>query len=266
MKIAPGQRVQVIRGLLNRDTVSRMQSELLQLLTAQGAQGDCIDSAIMDLSTRNRTALAAVYDVVRETRSFQELITSQDLFDAVSEMVGTKNIHCPYQHTVFRMDLPSEGWRGFNWHQDFAYNVLSQSTVTAWTSLTPSGEHNGSIYLAEAASDRVYPIEIRKKRDPHGKLIGGTDAFISPRFSEIFEDKKVVLEVEPGDVVLFGCQVVHRSGYNPGPKPRVSIQARFGDLYAPEMIQRNWANRRKDGFDTFSALHPELVELDESVA
>ncbi len=65
-------------------------------------------------------------------------------------------------------------------------------------------------------------------------------------------------------MALFHNRVAHRSGFNPGPRHRYSIQARFGDLLAPELAARGWRHRRSDGFDAFKALHPELIEFEET--
>ena len=68
----------------------------------------------------------------------------------------------------------------------------------------------------------------------------------------------------PGDVALFHNRLVHRSGFNPGPRHRYSVQVRFGDLLAPEMLARGWRNRRVDGFETFKTLHPDLIASEET--
>jgi hypothetical protein len=71
------------------------------------------------------------------------------------------------------------------------------------------------------------------------------------------------LILDPGDVALFHNRLVHRSGFNPGPRHRFSVQVRFGDLLAPEMLARGWRNRRVDGFETFKSIHPELIHSEE---
>ena len=115
-----------------------------------------------------------------------------------------------------------------------------------------------------AMSDRIHPVDIRYKRDAEGQRLKTRDAFIAARLQPVFETCSETLTLDPGDVVLFDNRLVHRSGYNPGPRHRYSVQVRFCDLLAPEIVARSWANRRADGFDTFKALHPQLVETEES--
>jgi ectoine hydroxylase-related dioxygenase (phytanoyl-CoA dioxygenase family) len=179
-------------------------------------------------------------------------------------MVGAARLMSPFQHCVFRMDLAGEPWRGFGWHQDFAYNVLCPRSVTAWLPLTPSGAANGGVQVAELEADRLYPVEIRYKRDPEGRRLSTRDAFIAPQFHAGFETCAVTPELLPGDVLMFRSTVVHRSGRNPGPRHRYSIQVRFGDLLAPEVVDRGWRHRRADGFETFAQLHPELIAFQET--
>jgi hypothetical protein len=178
-------------------------------------------------------------------------------------MVGAARVHAPFQHAVFRMDLAGEGWRGFGWHQDFPYNVLSNHFVTAWLPLTPAGPANGSIQAAPDLSDCLYPVDIRFKRDGEGRRLATRDAFIAEHLQAGFDADAQTLILEPGDVALFHNRLVHRSGFNPGPRHRFSVQVRFGDLLAPEMLARGWRNRRVDGFETFKSIHPELIHSEE---
>ena len=180
-------------------------------------------------------------------------------------MTGARRLHSPFQHSVFRMDLAGEHWRGFGWHQDYPYNMLSESYVTAWLPLTPTNAANGSIQTAPTMSDRIWPVDIRFKRDADGHRLPTRDAFIAARLQGQFDQAVETPQLDPGDVILFSNRLVHRSGFNPGPRHRYSIQARYGDLAAPEVVARGWRNRRTDGFDTFKALHPDLVEYEEAL-
>jgi hypothetical protein len=236
---------------------------MVRALLGADAAGD-LDSLVDQLRGRDRAALGAVYDGFRESLAFRRIVTAPALTEAAAARVGARRLHSPFQHAVFRMDLAGEHWRGFGWHQDYAYNILSERFVTAWLPLTASGPANGSIQIAPGASDRIHPVEIRFKRDGEGRSLGTRDAFIVQRLQAGFDAGAQTLSLDPGDVVLFDNRLVHRSGFNPGPRHRFSIQVRFGDLLAPEMLERGWRNRRADGFETFKALHPDLVEYEES--
>jgi ectoine hydroxylase-related dioxygenase (phytanoyl-CoA dioxygenase family) len=207
--------------------------------------------------------LGAIYDAFRETLVFHRIVTAPALVAVAQGMLGASRLHLPLQHAVFRMDLAGEAWRGFGWHQDYPYNVLSDGFVTAWLPLTPVGPHNGSIQVAPTMSDRLHPVEIRYKRDGDGRRLATRDAFIVEGLQAAFDVHADTLVLDPGDVALFHNRLVHRSGVNHGPRHRFSVQVRFGDLMAPEMVNRTWRNRRADGFDTFKALFPELVHYEE---
>ena len=257
--------LEIHRGLIPRDLVEAAVGALADLIAAAGgpAGGD-LDEAVGALAASDRARLSAVYDAMRDTAVFRQIVTCDPLIAAARAALGAKRLHSPFQHCVFRMDLAGEGWRGFGWHQDFAYNMLSRDYLTAWIPLTAAGAHNGSIDVVPDASDRIYPVEVRVKRDAAGASLGARDAFIPARFHPRFEACTVKPELGPGDAVLFHNRLVHRSGFNPGPRHRFSIQARFGDLLAPEAAARGWRHRRVDGFDLFKSEHPELVELEET--
>lgn len=238
--------------------------EMLDAVGAGGGEPGDIDGRVDRLRGQDRKRLGSVYDAYRETLVFQRMVTAPELTAAAQAMTGAKRLHSPFQHAVFRMDLAGEHWRGFGWHQDYPYNMLSGAYVTAWTPLTPSGAANGGVEAAPALSDQIHPVEIRYKRDAAGNRLATRDAFIAQHLQAGFDARAETLELEPGDVALFDNRLVHRSGFNPGPRHRFSIQVRFGDLLAPECVARGWANRRADGFDTFKALHPDLVEYEET--
>lgn len=254
----------VHRGLMPAALIEEAVDTLREMLAPDGPGEADLDALVDRVRAEDRPRLGAVYDAFRETLIFQKIIAAPALVEAARAMVGATRIHAPFQHAVFRMDLAGEAWRGFQWHQDAPYNVLSDAYVTAWLPLTDSGPANGSIQAAPALSDRLWPVDIRYKRDGAGNRLGTRDAFIAEALQPTFEAAAQTLELSPGDVALFHNRLVHRSGFNPGPRHRYSIQVRFGDLLAPEMLARGWRNRRVDGFETFKTLHPDLIASEET--
>ena len=251
------------RGLMPADLMEDAVATLIDMMAPGSGPDADLDRVVDEVRRSDRARLGQVYDAFRESLVFQQLIMADPLVAAARQMVGATRVHAPFQHAVFRMDLAGEAWRGFGWHQDFPYNVLSNRFVTAWLPLTPAGPANGSIQAAPDLSDRLYPVDIRFKRDGEGRRLATRDAFIAEHLQAGFDADAQTLILEPGDVALFHNRLVHRSGFNPGPRHRFSVQVRFGDLLAPEMLARGWRNRRVDGFETFKSIHPELIHSEE---
>jgi hypothetical protein len=251
------------RGLMPAGLMEDAVATLIDMMAPGSGPDADLDRVVDEVRRNDRARLGQVYDAFRESLIFQQLIMADPLVAAARQMVGATRVHAPFQHAVFRMDLAGEAWRGFGWHQDFPYNVLSNRFVTAWLPLTPAGPANGSIQAAPDLSDRLYPVDIRFKRDGEGRRLATRDAFIAEHLQAGFDAGARTLILEPGDVALFHNRLVHRSGFNPGPRHRFSVQVRFGDLLAPEMLARGWRNRRVDGFETFKSIHPELIHSEE---
>jgi hypothetical protein len=251
------------RGLMPAGLMEDAVATLIDMMAPGSGPDADLDRVVDEVRRNDRARLGQVYDAFRESLIFQQLIMAAPLVAAARQMVGATRVHAPFQHAVFRMDLAGEAWRGFGWHQDFPYNVLSNRFVTAWLPLTPAGPANGSIQAAPDLSDRLYPVDIRFKRDGEGRRLATRDAFIAEHLQAGFDAGARTLILEPGDVALFHNRLVHRSGFNPGPRHRFSVQVRFGDLLAPEMLARGWRNRRVDGFETFKSIHPELIHSEE---
>jgi hypothetical protein len=257
----------IARGLLPAALIDEARDTLAELVGVAGGNagagdGD-LDAAVSALAARERPRLGLVYDVFRDTEVFRRLVSAEPLLAAARRMVGAQRLISPFQHAVFRMDLAAEDWRGFGWHQDFPYNMLCARSLTAWIPLTAAGAGNGGVQVADLPDERLYPVEVSAKRDAQGRPLGGRDAFIAERFHPAFEACAWTPELAPGDALLFRSTVVHRSGRNPGPRHRYSIQVRFGALFAPELAARGWRHRHADGFDSFAQLHPELVAFKE---
>jgi hypothetical protein len=254
--------LQILRGGVSRE-VAALNSDLLAMMRVLGATSDDLDTAAWQLAGHDRRLLSSIYDAVRETESFHQLIFAPVVLKQVRSVLGDTPLHSPFQHSVFRMDLPSEPFRSFDWHQDYPYNMLSRDSVTIWVPLTGAGAFNGSIDVVRSDEARLYPFDIRWKRSPDGTRIGGRDAFITSSFADAFESCCDKMEMQAGDFAMFGSHVVHRSGRNPGPHIRFSVQVRFGQLLDDEVGARRWANRRSDGFDTFRLLHSDLIASEE---
>lgn len=255
--------LRIERGLMPAGLMEDAVATLIDMMAPGSGPDADLDRVVDEVRRNDRARLGQVYDAFRESLVFQQLIMAAPLVAAARQMVGAARVHAPFQHAVFRMDLAGEAWRGFGWHQDFPYNVLSNRFVTAWLPLTPAGPANGSIQAAPDLSDRLYPVDIRFKRDGEGRRLATRDAFIAEHLQAGFDADAQTLILEPGDVALFHNRLVHRSGFNPGPRHRFSVQVRFGDLLAPEMLARGWRNRRVDGFETFKSIHPELIHSEE---
>jgi hypothetical protein len=255
--------LRIERGLMPAGLMEDAVATLIDMMAPGSGPDADLDRVVDEVRRNDRARLGQVYDAFRESLVFQQLIMAAPLVAAARQMVGATRVHAPFQHAVFRMDLAGEAWRGFGWHQDFPYNVLSNRFVTAWLPLTPAGPANGSIQAAPDLSDRLYPVDIRFKRDGDGRRLATRDAFIAEHLQAGFDADAQTLILEPGDVALFHNRLVHRSGFNPGPRHRFSVQVRFGDLLAPEMLARGWRNRRVDGFETFKSIHPELIHSEE---
>lgn len=255
--------LRIERGLMPAGLMEDAVATLIDMMAPGSGPDADLDRVVDEVRRNDRARLGQVYDAFRESLVFQQLIMADPLVAAARQMVGAARVHAPFQHAVFRMDLAGEAWRGFGWHQDFPYNVLSNRFVTAWLPLTPAGPANGSIQAAPDLSDRLYPVDIRFKRDGDGRRLATRDAFIAEHLQAGFDADAQTLILEPGDVALFHNRLVHRSGFNPGPRHRFSVQVRFGDLLAPEMLARGWRNRRVDGFETFKSIHPELIHSEE---
>lgn len=255
----------VVPKLLPDASIVTAREVLHGLVNSVGgpSSGD-LDCDVLALAADNRSAIGVVYDAFRDTETYRNLVSHPALVDWMKATLQTDTLHSPFVHTAFRLDLFQETWHAFNWHQDFPYNALSADSLTAWIPLSAVGPWNGSVDVVPGSHDRLYPVNVTHKRDADGSKRSALEAFIVPRFGNEFEAQAQKITMAAGDVLIFHNRLVHRSGILPGPAVRYSIQVRFGRLFAPEVVERRYAHRSREGFHTFKSLYPELVEMEES--
>jgi len=119
------------------------------------------------------------------------------LVGVVSELYGE-----PARLFKDKLIFKPPGAKGYDLHQDFiGWPNFPESFVTAAVAIDPCGRDNGATEAFSGYHRRGYLSP--KDGDYHNVPPGAVD-----------ETAGVMLELEPGDVAIFGCFVPHRSAPN----------------------------------------------------
>lgn len=100
----------------------------------------------------------------------------------------------------------------FPWHQDNAYNGLKDEHFQVWIALSPMTEDNGGVWFA--------PGSHRQGRLPHRRE--GAHHVYEGGIQE-----EVLIDAQPGDVVLFSSLMLHRTRENRSSDPRWAYVLEF---------------------------------------
>jgi len=115
-------------------------------------------------------------------------------------------------------------------HQDWRSVQGSLDGVVAWVPFSSADRFN-------------YPLEVLRGSHLLGLLPSIEDAF-GHRVDEIALPERAftTLEVERGDLVLFSCFLVHRTGEAGGDLARFAASFRFNNMTEPTFVDRGYPN------------------------
>ncbi len=179
-----------------------------------------------DLPLERRFAIAGTH-AERFGASWRGRVASQALFDLHHEPALLRVLERIFEdgvmgHAVWnvRPKLPDQGLTTVPWHQDSGYfGPLSAAhqIITAWIPLVSSHPENGGLQLAPGSHARG--------------LLTHQQGLEQGHFLEVVDEAATAgaidVHMEPGDVLLFGNLLLHRSLPNRSQGIRWSLDARF---------------------------------------
>lgn len=254
-----------VRGLLDpnaeldrfKQTLKKAIQERILSLGRDFPSGD-IDELFNYLCSLNRCYGSEIYDVAREIDGFLDLVHHAE-FEAISRtLLGTNQLHIPFDKAMFRIDRPHESWNDFHWHQDYSYNLMSRPTITVWAPLTDISPNMGMLRIIPGSHTRHYPVYLDDKPALNG-VSKSKAAFIHKLSHEDLDGQSVPMPVSAGDVLFFHELMLHRSGRNTSDKSRWVYTGRYGKLFDPDLIERGWKIERSADFSMLTRIEKGAV-------
>ena len=131
---------------------------------------------------------------------------------AMEQLLGGEVYH---YHTKLNMKRPRVGG-AWNWHQDYGYwynnGCLFPDMATVAIAVHPATRENGCLQVLRGSH--------KMGRIDHGRVGGQTGADLDRVNEAMAVLERVYVELEPGDVVFFHCNMLHGSDMNTSNQPR----------------------------------------------
>lgn len=210
-----------MRGALPVDLLDRLEASWLGLVEAwggrrfEGAQSEELAQFLLE----NRELERKLYDGIREYPWLAELGACREIAGPVTDLLGEPA--GLMGKIPFRIDLPGVTRELAVWHQDYRYVRGNTGIVTAWVPLQDTPYVRGCL-MVMPGSHELGILE-------HDREVFGKRHYPSG----IFGREVRYVEMQRGDLLLFHSLLLHSSGLNMSPTPRLSIQARYSALSAP---------------------------------
>ncbi len=258
----------VFKGGLEREAVDGYAQALHRLALARLAslgktpvRADDLDACGRQLFDLDPANLGDLFHIAREIREQYELLFAPGMQRAISALMPTAVIQIVPESCGIRMDSPRQDERGFHWHYDYAYIATSLDGVTGWAPLLPLTGEMGWLRVLLGSHKQVHPIDIHERPTVQGTFVGHHVFSLHDPDIDAFERDGVdVGDVQPGDLLVLHCCLLHRSGRNRGDRARWTALCRFGNGLDPAIVKRGWRSVRDgDGARLFTELHPHLV-------
>jgi hypothetical protein len=196
-----------------------------QLFTPQEAQ------LLLDLST-DESITSKGFDLVdqegKKTRltlwftpgddSFGLMSRSQKMVAAVRQLLGSEGEVCHFHSKVMQKEPRTGG--AWEWHQDYGYwykngFLYPDAMLSVMVALTESTVENGCLQVLRGSQ--------KMQRFEH--VFIGEQQGADPDFVQHAEERceLVYAQLQPGDVLFFHSNTLHRSDANNSDRPRWSI-------------------------------------------
>lgn len=198
----------VVAGLLDADEVAAFRATARADLDRELAAGDDV---MRKGDADGNVTLLKLWNVAGDD-VYGRVARDQRLVDIATSVLGPDTY--VYSHKM-TMKEPHVGG-AWEWHQDYGYwyqnRCLAPDMLSVWIALDPSHANNGCLQVLEG-SHRLGRLDHLRVNDQTV-----VDAEYLAAALDRFELRHV--EMEPGDALVFHCNLLHRSDANSSDRPR----------------------------------------------
>ena len=145
------------------------------------------------ISSLNKGAMTFYSGVYAKSAALQAVVSQPKVINFLQQFIGS-DFWVRWDQAVAK----GPGAGTFPWHQDNAYNSLTDEHFQFWIALTETNKDNGGLWLVPKHHNRLLP---HKKVGNHMVFQGEPE-------------KPILIEAKPGDVVLFSSFSLHSTTPN----------------------------------------------------
>ncbi|HZM00231.1 MAG TPA: phytanoyl-CoA dioxygenase family protein [Planctomycetota bacterium] len=219
------------RNAVPRETIAALREALSRLLEPEGRPGETVFETIVRLHRGGDKALYRLHELSKDLAAMNSL--RQTCAAWAAALLGPDRLLLDVNsHVIF--SIPDDDRSMWSWHQESSYDVFEGDGINFCVPVfEPATRENGTMSLLKG-SHKLGPLPFDKQRPENGSttlLPRGIEQLVADR-------EEVHFIAEPGDLIGFDRDLVHRSNRNRSPRPRVTAVVQFAVIdRIPESMQ-----------------------------
>lgn len=208
------------RNAIPRETIAALRESLSRLLAPESRPGESIYETINRLHSSGDQTLYRLHELSAKLTAMNTL--REACAEWARAVLGPDGLLIDVNsHVIF--SIPDDERSMWSWHQESTYDVFKGDGINFCVPVfDPATRENGTMSLLKG-SHKLGPLPYDKQRPENGSTT------LLPRgIEQIVADREEVHFIaEPGDMIGFDRNLVHRSNQNRSPRPRVTAVVQF---------------------------------------
>lgn len=259
--------VVIVRNVIEDSLIQCFKRNIEKIMCSllppkKGRELEDIDSLYQELA-QDEELSRKIIPIARDLPEFYQWMCHPQILSVVKKLLPDTLLQIVHDICLFRIDPPIlNHFRKFDWHQDYPYNTLSQSAVTAWIPVTSIQEDMGPLKIIPGSHHNLLPICFQTGQAGGQKGSGHKVFSLANAEEQNLNERCIqVTNIQAGDAVFFNSLLLHASGDNCSQEGRSRwvFNYRYGDLLDKEVVDRKWRVVRDRDPYCFTEIHPHLV-------
>jgi hypothetical protein len=215
----------ILRNAIPPEHLEKLQRALFAMArrSAPDAEGHTLASLLQELERRDHAMVYRLQKAIGTSCSAMRVIAALDLGRLHAELyrVPEEQVHAHLFQTPIQ--FPNDRRFDFAWHQESGAYAHVTKILTCWFPVL------GAVNAERGSVELIPGSHLKGKRQARHevKASGLNDWVVEPDVEEV--EHSVIAELEPGDVLVFDSDVIHRSVANRSHAIRITGIARTVD-------------------------------------
>ena len=213
----------VVKKLIDKKTIEEFKASFIKLMSNvyEKILNDRVptrdqDELYLNLRKRAPEHASSLMGLGRDFPEYYRLVGALANDPILFSILDSRHIQVVHDVCLFRIDSPDYPEAGFDWHQDYPYNMMSRNAVTVWSPILDVTSAMGPMEIVPKSHNQLFPVTIKKNTSKKKFVSQRQMALSNPEvLSADFESDSICLpEMIAGDAFLFHSHLVHRSNKN----------------------------------------------------